>query len=61
MITNNANHVSVAEHVMYMMLTISKGMGSHDKIEGLFNKGIVNDLSFELQKKDFNNWFWENR
>ncbi len=54
MITNNANHISVAEHVMYMILTISKGMGMHDKSvrEGLFNKGIVNVVSFELQKKE---------
>ena len=54
MITNNANHISVAEHVIYMMLTISKGMGQHDKSvrEGLFNKGIINVVSFELQKKE---------
>ena len=54
MITNNANHISVAEHVIYMMLTISKGMGQHDKSvrEGLFNKGIINVVSFELQNKE---------
>jgi len=54
MITNNANHISVAEHVMYMMLTISKGFMSHDKSvrTGLFNKGIKDIETFELQKKE---------
>ncbi len=54
MITNNANHISVAEHVFYMMLSISKGMGTHDKSvrDGLFNKGITNVVSFELQQKE---------
>ena len=54
MITNNANHISVAEHVMYMMLTISKGIMSHDHSvrTGLFNKGIENIETFELQKKE---------
>ena len=54
LITNNANHVSVAEHVMCMMLTISKGILIHDKSvrEGLFNKGIKNNMSFELKKKE---------
>ncbi len=54
LITNNANHISVAEHVMYMMLTISKGILSHDTSvrNGLFNKGIKNINTFELQAKE---------
>ena len=54
LITNNANHVSVAEHVMYMMLTISKGIMSHDESvrRGLFNKGIEKIETFELLKKE---------
>ena len=54
LITNNANHISVAEHVMYMMLIISKGMLSHDTSvrKGLFNKGIADIHTFELQAKE---------
>ncbi len=54
LITNNANHISVAEHVMYMMLTISKGILTHDESvrKGLFNKGITNIETFELLNKE---------
>ena len=53
LITNNANHITVAEHVLYMMLFISKGM-LHDKSvgDGLFNKGIGKIETFELLNKD---------
>ena len=53
LITNNANHISVAEHVMYMMLTISKGILAHDNSvrKGLFNEGIKDVETFELQNK----------
>ncbi len=54
LITNNANHITVAEHVLYMMLFISKGMLSHDISvrDGLFNKGIAKIETFELLNKD---------
>ena len=54
LITNNANHISVAEHVMYMMLTISKGFLSHDRSvrDGLFNTGIKDIQTFELSGKN---------
>ena len=53
LITNNANQISVAEHVMYMMLSISKGILSHDQSvrSGLFKEGIKNIMTFELQNK----------
>ena len=53
LITNNANHISVAEHVMYMMLSISKGILSHDQSvrSGLFKEGVKNIMTFELQNK----------
>jgi len=53
-ITSNANAIAVAEHVMYMMLSISKGIISHDQSvrNGLFKKGISNIETFELNGKE---------
>lgn len=53
-ITNNANAIAVAEHVMYMMLSISKGIISHDQSvrKGLFKKGITDIETFELDSKE---------
>ena len=54
MITANANAIAVAEHVMYMMLSISKGIVSHDNSvrKGLFKKGIEDIQTLELNKKE---------
>ena len=54
MITANANAIAVAEHVMYMMLSISKGIVSHDNSvrKGLFKKGIKDIQTLELNKKE---------
>ena len=54
MITANANAIAVAEHVMYMMLSISKGIVSHDNSvrKGLFKKGVEDIQTFELNKKE---------
>ncbi len=54
LITNNANHITVAEHVFYMMLSISKGILSHDQSvrDGLFNTGIAKVETFELLNKE---------
>ena len=54
MITANANAIAVAEHVIYMMLSISKGIVSHDNSvrKGLFKKGIKNIQTLELNKKE---------
>ena len=53
LIANNANQISVAEHVMYMMLSISKGILSHDQSvrSGFFKEGVKNIMTFELQNK----------
>ena len=52
LITANANAIAVAEHVMYLMLSISKGIVSHDNSvrKGLFKKGIKNIQTLELNK-----------
>ena len=54
MITANANAIAVAEHVIYMMLSISKGIVSHDNSvrKGLFKKGIKDIQTLELNKKE---------
>ena len=54
LITANANAIAVAEHVMYLMLSISKGIVSHDNSvrKGLFKKGIRNIQTLELHKKE---------
>ena len=53
-ITTNANAIAVAEHVMYMMLSISKGIISHDQSvrQGLFKKGIAKIQTLELDGKE---------
>ena len=54
LITANQNDITVAEHAMYMMLSLSKGVVSHDTAvrKGLFKKGIKNIQTFELNKKE---------
>tara|TARA_B100002051_G_scaffold260113_1_gene280318 strand:- start:970 stop:1926 length:957 start_codon:yes stop_codon:yes gene_type:complete len=54
LITATANAVSVAEHVMYMILTLSKGIVMYDKMvrDGDFRK-VANQLkTFELLNKE---------
>ena len=53
-ITATANAVAVAEHVMYMMLSLSKGVVSHDNAvrKGLFKKGIADIQTLELNGKE---------
>ena len=53
-ITANANAIAVAEHVMYMMLSISKGIVSHDRSvrNGQFKQGIKNTQTLELDGKE---------
>ena len=53
-ITTNANAIAVAEHVMYMMLSISKGITSHDQSvrKGLFKKGVADIQTLELDGKE---------
>ena len=54
LITSNANAIAVAEHVMYMMLSISKGIITHDLSvrNGSFKKGIKNIQTLELDNKE---------
>ena len=54
LITANQNDITVAEHAMYMMLSLSKGVVSHDISvrKGLFKKGIKNIQTFELNEKE---------
>lgn len=54
LITANQNDITVAEHAMYMMLSLSKGVVSHDTAvrKGLFKKGIKNIQTFDLNKKE---------
>jgi D-3-phosphoglycerate dehydrogenase / 2-oxoglutarate reductase len=54
LITANANAIAVAEHVMYMMLSISKGITTHDLSvrNGTFKKGIKNIQTLELDNKE---------
>ena len=54
LITANQNEVAVAEHAMYMMLSLAKGIVSHDTAvrKGLFKKGIKDIQTFELDKKE---------
>jgi len=53
LITANQNDITVAEHAMYMMLSLSKGVVSHDIAvrKGLFKKGIKNIQTFDLNEK----------
>ncbi len=54
LITSNANHVAVVEHTMYMILSIAKGIVSHDKAvrDGSFKKGISKIETFEISNKE---------
>ncbi len=54
LITANQNEAAVAEHAMYMMLSLAKGIVSHDIAvrKGLFKKGIKDIQTFELDKKE---------
>jgi D-3-phosphoglycerate dehydrogenase len=54
LITNTANAVAVAEHVMYMMLTLSKGITQYDKKvrTGNFKNNITDIKTFELLNKE---------
>ena len=54
LITNTANAVAVAEHVMYMMLSLSKGITQYDERvrSGAFKNNIKNIETFELYNKE---------
>ena len=54
-ITTNSNATAVSEHVMFMILNISKGINVYDKIvrEGQFLDRNKIDKSFELWNKKF--------
>ena len=54
-ITTNSNATAVSEHVMFMILNISKGINVYDKIvrEGQFLDRNKIDKSFELWNKNF--------
>ena len=54
LITATANAVAVAEHVIYMMLSISKGMGKYDKEvrDGNFKKNESSIQTLELYSKE---------
>jgi len=54
LITATANAVAVAEHVIYMMLSISKGLNLYDKEvrDGNFKKNASKIETLELFKKD---------
>ena len=54
LITATANAVSVAEHVMYMILTLSKGIVMYDKMvrDGNFRKAVNQITTFELLNKE---------
>ncbi len=54
LITATANAVSVAEHVMYMILTLSKGITQYDQMvrSGQFRNVANKLLTFELLNKE---------
>ena len=54
LITATANAVAVAEHVMYMMLSLSKGVTSYDAEvrSGNFKKNVNKIETYELFKKE---------
>ena len=54
LITATANAVSVAEHVMYMMLSLSKGITDYDKAvrSGNFKKNVNKIETHELLNKE---------
>ena len=54
LITATANAVSVAEHVMYMILSLSKGLTQYDKMvrSGQFRQAVNKIRTFELLNKE---------
>jgi len=54
LITSTANSVSVAEHVMYMMLSLSKGITQYDNAVrvGNFEKDVFKIETYELLNKE---------
>ena len=54
LITSTANSLAVAEHVMYMMLSLTKGVVSYDSAvrEGNFKNNVNKIKTFELFKKE---------
>ena len=54
LITATGNAVTVAEHAMYMMLSLAKGIVSYDKAvrSGDFKKNISKIVTFELFNKE---------
>ena len=54
LITATANAVSVAEHVMYMLLSLSKGITKYDQMvrSGEFRKAVSKIETFELLNKE---------
>ena len=54
LITATANAVSVAEHVMYMLLSLSKGIIKYDQMvrSGEFRKAVNKIETFELLNKE---------
>ena len=54
LITATGNAVTVAEHAMYMMLTLAKGIVSYDKAvrSGDFKKNVSSIETYELFKKE---------
>ena len=54
LITATANAVAVAEHAMYMMLSLSKGVTYYDKAvrSGDFKKNVSKIETYELFKKE---------
>ena len=54
LITATANAVAVAEHAMFMILSLSKGVNSYDKAvrSGDFKKNVSNIETYELFKKE---------
>ena len=54
LITATANAVSVAEHVMYMLLSLSKGITSYDTMvrSGDFRNDVKNLSTYEIYNKE---------
>ena len=54
LITATANAVSVAEHVMYMILSLSKGLTQYDQMvrSGQFRQAVNKIRTFELLNKE---------
>ena len=66
LVTATTTAVSPAEHIMFMILNISKGIDLYDKAvrDGKFDSimHMKNNNNFELANKKIpNNRFWKNR